>query len=76
MAEETETKRTSRKWIVTVWSMSLGTLVILFSGVCSLIDKPIPSWFGGVAGILIGTGVAYIGGNVWQKQIQAKEREE
>ena len=72
MAEESETKRTSRKWIVTVWSMLLGTLVILFSGVCSLIDKPIPSWFGGVAGILIGTGVAYIGGNVWQKKIETE----
>ena len=74
--EEKSAKHTSRKWIIAVWSMTLGTLIILFSGVCSLMDKPVPSWFGGVSTILIGTGVAYIGGNVWQKQIQAKEREQ
>lgn len=74
--ENKSPKYTSRKWIVAVWSMTLGTLIILFSGACSLMDKPVPSWFGGVAAILIGTGVAYTGVNVWQKQIQAKEHEQ
>ena len=74
--ENKSPKYTSRKWIIAVWSMTLGTLIILFSGACSLMDKLVPSWFGGVAAILIGTGVAYTGVNVWQKQIQAKEREQ
>lgn len=76
MEEEKEAKRTSRKWIIAVWAMALATLIIVFSGLCSFMDKPVPSWFGGAATLLIGTGVAYIGGNVWQKQIQSKEHEE
>ena len=76
MAEETDTKKTSRKWIVTVWAMIIGTLLVVFGGVCCVMGKDYPDGFVGLATLLFGTGVAYIGGNVWQKQIQAKEREE
>ena len=70
MADESEdSKKTSRKWIVTVWAMVVGTLIVLFEGFCELSDSRSPEGFGGLAMLLFGTGVAYIGGNVWQKQI-------
>lgn len=73
---EDKQKTISRKWVVTVWAMCVGTLVVLFSGFCMLIGKEVPAGFVGLATLLFGTGVAYIGGNVWQKQIQSKAESE
>ena len=76
MADEKEDlKKTSRKWIVTVWAMIVGTLIVLFEGFCALSDSRAPEGFAGLAMLLFGTGVAYIGGNVWQKQIFKKEED-
>lgn len=70
MSDETEDlKKTSRKWIVTVWCLTVGTLVVVFCGICYIMGREVPSGFIGLATLLFGTGVAYIGGNVWQKQI-------
>ena len=66
---EDKQKSTSRKWIVTVWAMVVGTLIVLFSGLCGLLEQEVPAGFGGLATLLFSTGIAYIGGNVWQKQI-------
>lgn len=73
--DKKEKKATSRKWIVTVWAMIVGTIIIIISGVCVFIGKDIPDGFTGLATLLFTTGIAYIGGNVWQKQIQAKEEQ-
>ena len=75
MAGETESKKISRKWIVTVWAMVVGTLLVLFGGVCAVWGKEFPNGFVGLATLLFSTGIAYIGGNVWQKQILNKEAE-
>lgn len=64
-----EKKATSRKWIVTVWAMIVGTVIIVISGFCAFTGKDIPDGFTGLATLLFTTGIAYIGGNVWQKQI-------
>ena len=68
-----EKKSTSRKWIVTVWAMIVGTVIIGISGFCAFAGKDVPDGFIGLATMLFTTGIVYIGGNVWQKQIQAKE---
>lgn len=73
--DKKEKKATSRKWIVTVWAMIVGTIIIIISGVCVFMGKDIPDGFTGLATLLFTTGIAYIGGNVWQKQIQAKEEQ-
>ena len=70
-----EKKSTSRKWIVTVWAMIVGTVIIGISGFCAFTGKDIPDGFTGLATLLFTTGIAYIGGNVWQKQIYAKEEQ-
>lgn len=70
-----EKKATSRKWIVTVWAMTVGTIIIIISGFCSFTGRSIPDGFTGLATLLFSTGIAYIGGNVWQKQILAKEEQ-
>lgn len=70
-----EKKAISRKWIVTVWAMIVGTVIIGISGLCALTGKDIPDGFTGLATLLFTTGIAYIGGNVWQKQIFAKEEQ-
>ena len=75
MEEVTEKKSVSRKWIVTVWAMIAGTVIIGVSGFCVIIGKDIPDGFTGLATLLFSTGIAYIGGNVWQKQIQAKDEQ-
>lgn len=74
MTEEKEDskKATSRKWVVTIWAMVVGTLIIAFSGVCAVMGKSVPDSFGGLSMLLFSTGIAYIGGNVWQKQIYSK----
>lgn len=76
MSDETtvkdERKATSRKWIVAVWAMVVGTLIVIFSGVCAFMGRAVPEGFGGLATLLFTTGIAYIGGNVWQKQIYSK----
>lgn len=68
-----EKKATSRKWIVTVWAMIVGTVIIGISGFCAFAGKDVPDGFIGLATMLFTTGIVYIGGNVWQKQIQSKE---
>ena len=71
--EKNEKKATSRKWIVTVWAMIVGTIIIVVSGFCAFTGKDIPDGYTGLATLLFSTGIAYIGGNVWQKAIYAKE---
>lgn len=75
MAEDKEDRevKTSRKWAVTVWAMVVGTVIVLFEGFCAISGKPIPEGFNGLALLLFSTAIAYIGGNVWQKQIFKKE---
>lgn len=76
MSEDKKEKKTvSRKWIIAVWAMTVGTLIIVISGFCAFTGKDIPDGFTGLATLLFSTGIAYIGGNVWQKQIQAKEEQ-
>lgn len=77
MAEEEkkDKKTVSRKWIVTVWAMIVGTIIICISGFCAFTGKDIPDGFTGLATLLFTTGIAYIGGNVWQKQIMSKEEQ-
>ena len=71
-----EKKKVSRKWIVTIWALLVGTLIVIFSGVCSIIGKEVPSNFGGLATLLFSTGIAYITGNVLQKKIYADDDSE
>lgn len=75
-AEDKAKKTSSRKWMVTVWAMAVGTLIVVFSGVCSVMGLRFPDGMIGLATLLCSTGIAYIGGNVWQKQIFSKERTE
>lgn len=76
MEKDEKEVKTSRKWVVTIWAMAVGTLIVLFEGFCALSDSHIPEGFSGLAMLLFGTGVAYIGGNVWQKQIFHKSEVE
>ena len=71
--EKKDKKATSRKWIVTVWAMVMGTIIVCIIGFLALTEKDIPNGLIGLATLLFSTGIAYIGGNVWQKQIYAKE---
>lgn len=73
--DKKEKKSTSRKWIVTVWALIVGTIIVIISGLCVIKERDIPDGFIGLASLLFTTGIAYIGGNVWQKQIQAKEEQ-
>ena len=73
--EKKDKKNTSRKWIVTVWALIVGTLIVIISGFCAFTGRDIPDGFTGLATLLFTTGIAYIGGNVWQKQIYAKEEQ-
>ena len=73
--EKNKKKSVSRKWKVTVWAMTVGTVIIIISGFCAFTGKDIPDGFTGLATLLFSTGIAYIGGNVWQKQIYAKEEQ-
>lgn len=76
MSEENKDKKTtSRKWIVTVWALTVGTIIVIISGICVVKGKDIPDGFTGLATLLFTTGIAYIGGNVWQKQIYAREEQ-
>ena len=70
--EKKDKKATSRKWLITVWAYVVGTLMVIISGVCVFMGKDIPDGFVGLETLLFTTGIAYIGGNVWQKQIYAK----
>lgn len=76
MEDKKDKKTTSRKWIVTVWALIVGTIIVCISGFCAFTGKDIPEGFTGLATLLFTTGIAYIGGNVWQKHIYAKENEE
>ena len=73
--EKKDKKTTSRKWIVTVWAMVMGTIIVCIIGFLALTEKDIPNGLIGLATLLFSTGIAYIGGNVWQKQIYAKEEQ-
>lgn len=73
--EKNKKKSVSRKWKVTVWAMTVGTVIIIISGFCAFTGKDIPDGFTGLATLLFSTGIAYIGGNVWQKQIFSKEEQ-
>lgn len=77
MTEEAkeEKRPISRKWAITVWAFVIGTLMVVFDGVCSLMGKACPQWFGGVATLLFSTGIAYIGGNVYQKKTFAEKED-
>lgn len=74
MAEEKEDKdlkkTTSRKWIVTVWCLLMGSVIVVCDAICAFMGRPIPEGFAGLCTLLFSTGIVYIGGNVWQKQIQ------
>lgn len=74
--EEKKDKKTiSRKWIVTVWAMVMGTIIVCIICFLAFTEKDIPNGLIGLATLLFSTGIAYIGGNVWQKQIYAKEEQ-
>ena len=73
--EKKDKKATSRKWIVTVWAMIMGTIIVCIIGFLAITEKDIPNGLIGLATLLFSTGIAYIGGNVWQKQIYAKEEQ-
>ena len=73
--DKNKKKSVSRKWKVTVWAMTVGTVIIITSGFCAFTGKDIPDGFTGLATLLFSTGIAYIGGNVWQKQIFSKEEQ-
>lgn len=73
--DKNKKKSVSRKWKVTVWAMTVGTVIIIISGFCAFTGKDIPDGFTGLATLLFSTGIAYIGGNVWQKQIFSKEEQ-
>lgn len=70
-----ENKRTSRKWIVTIWAMTMGSVLLLLEFACIFMDKQCPDGINGIVSLLFSTGIFYIGGNVWQKQINSKEVE-
>lgn len=74
--EAHDCKSVSRKWVVTVWSLVVGTAIVAFSGFLAYVGKPAPDGFTGLATLTFSTGIAYIGGNVFQKQIYHKEREQ
>lgn len=76
METEEKKEKTSRKWLVTIWAMVVGTIIVIISGFCAFTGKDIPDGFTGLATLLFTTGIAYIGGNVWQKQIYSKENEQ
>lgn len=73
--EKKDKKAISRKWIVTVWAMVMGTIIVCIIGFLSFTEKDIPNGLISLATLLFSTGIAYIGGNVWQKQIYAKEEQ-
>lgn len=65
-----EEKKTSRKWIVTIWCAVLLTIIIVTGLVSSLTGNELPAWLGTIGVILAGEICGYIGVNVWQKKIQ------
>jgi ABC-type xylose transport system permease subunit len=74
--EDKKDKKTlSRKWIVTIWALTVGTVIVGISGFCVIAERDIPDGFIGLATLLFTTGIAYIGGNVWQKQIYARKEQ-
>ena len=73
--EKKEKKATSRKWIVTIWAMIVGTIIVCVIGFLAFTEKDIPDGLIGLSTLLFTTGIAYIGGNVWQKQIYAREEQ-
>mgnify|MGYP007115432231 CR=1 FL=1 len=56
--DKNKKKSVSRKWKVTVWAMTVGTVIIIISGFCAFTGKDIPDGFTGrdskVLGLLNG----------------------
>ena len=73
--EKKEKKATSRKWVVTVWALIVGTIIVCTIGFLAFTERDIPDGLIGLATLLFTTGIAYIGGNVWQKQIYARKEQ-
>ena len=74
--EKTLAKRKSRKWAVTVWAVVMATVVILSCSVATFLGKEIASGFLAIGATLCAVPITYIGGNVWQKSIYAKNVDE
>ena len=68
-------KTLSRKWVVTIWALTVGTIIVCIIGFLAFTERDIPDGLIGLATLLFTTAIAYIGGNVWQKQIYSKENE-
>jgi hypothetical protein len=74
--EEKKDKKTlSRKWAVTIWALTVGTIIVCIIGFLAITERDIPDGLIGLATLLFTTGIAYIGGNVWQKQIYARKEQ-
>lgn len=71
-AEGKTPRTTSRKWLVTVWATVMATAVILSCAVATFLGKEIESGFLAIGTTLCAVPIAYIGGNVLQKNIYAK----
>ena len=50
----------------------MGTIIVCIIGFLAFTERDIPDGLIGLATLLFTTGIAYIGGNVWQKQIYAR----
>ena len=73
--EKNDKKTLSRKWIVTVWTLTVGTIIVCIIGSLAFTERDIPDGLIGLTTLLFTTGIAYIGGNVWQKQIYARKEQ-
>ena len=74
--EEKKDKKTlSRKWAVTIWALTVGTIIVCIIGFLAFTERDIPDGLISLATLLFTTGIVYIGGNVWQKQIYARKEQ-
>ena len=51
------------------------TIIVCIIGFLAFTERDIPDGLIGLATLLFTTGIAYIGGNVWQKQIYARKEQ-
>ena len=72
--ETVEEKKTyvSRKWLLTVWSAILATLVVVVCGIATFTKFALPDGFIGLGLMFGGELITYIGGNVAQKFAENK----
>ena len=48
--EDKKDKKTlSRKWIITIWALTVGTVIVGISGFCVIAERDIPDGFIGLA---------------------------